>query len=76
MIKYTAPASGTVIYFDSGSGKHIATQTLNAGEIFEMDLELDDPEFISALKAVGIDAEKLDPKLYFVPRDKKVPKPK
>ena len=76
MIKYQAPVNGTAIYIDAASCKHIATETLLAGETFEMNLPMDDPEELDKLKVVGLDVTKLDPRLYFVPRDKQIPQAK
>ena len=67
-VKYQAPVSGTAIYVDAASEKILATETLLAGETFEIQLPLDDPEEVNQLKAVGLDITKLNPRLYFVPR--------
>lgn len=73
-INWRAPAKGTVYLVEKVSGKVIATQSLDEGEVYEFEV---DPgsEAVAFKTATGVNLADAQLVLYFKPADKKSDKP-
>ena len=67
MIKYKAPSPGTAYFVEESSRKIIATQSLDEGEVFDIDMSVTDDSFIQGLERIGVEPDQAKFTLYFVP---------
>ncbi|VGO19034.1 hypothetical protein [Pontiella sulfatireligans] len=67
-IIYRAPVEGDLYLADESSERLLATVSLQAGEEHEMEFDIQDEKLSANLDAIGIDPQKAQFKLYFVPR--------
>ena len=68
MIRYQAQAEGELYIAEQNSNRLLATISLQAGEFYEVDYDIHNPELSENLEKLGMDPKKASFILYFVPR--------